>query len=371
MRKLISNMISEDENIEVGDTAINGLFALEKLDRDHFDIILLDIEMPQMNGVEFLMKRKEKGINTPVIVLSSLGRNRPELTLQCIDLGAADFILKPSGTISLDIAKVKEEVIAKIKYFYDHKDKQITQQDTTHSSSSAISSSGQPVKAKVLDLKPVTAVDKAKKALAENILSKLRRMKSIDVISIGISTGGPNALRQILPLLPEEFPVPILIVQHMPPGFTREFARGLDEICPMTVKEAEEGDIISEGTIYIAPGDKHIKPTVVGGSKIIHLDDSPPVMGHRPSAEILFDGIADIYQNKAIAVIMTGMGKDGSRAIKRIWQTGGITIAQDEKSCVVFGMPKVAIENGGIDEVLDLSDIPHRLIDLVDRTKDM
>ena len=366
MRKLISNMIADDDEIEVGDTAINGLFALEKIERSHFDMILLDIEMPQMNGIEFLLKRKEKGIDIPVVVLSSLGRNRPELTLQCIELGASDFILKPSGTISLDIEKVKDEVIAKIKYFAKNKDKQITSKEISETDKDRISDKESRDKKPIMrDIKPLSEVDKVKRSLEENILLKLKRMKSIDIISIGISTGGPNALRQILPLFPEDFPLPILIVQHMPPGFTKEFAKGLNDVCKMTVKEAEEGDIISEGTIFIAPGDKHIIAKMEGGSKIVHLDDGPPVMGHRPSADNLFNSVADLYQNRILAIIMTGMGKDGARGIKRIWQGGGITMAQDEKTCVVFGMPKVAIEYGGIDLVTRLEDIPEKVMDLL------
>lgn len=356
MRKLISNMVTHDPNIEVKDTASNGLIALQKIEKDSFDIILLDIEMPQMNGVEFLMKRKEKGIKIPVVVLSSLGRNRPELTLQCMDLGASNFIMKPSGTISLDIEKVKEEVIANIKHFATSSGKATKEAPQKQKTT--------PEKLKQKTEKKYTPI---KEELSSVIEKKLRKINKLDALAIGISTGGPNALRQILPKFPADFPMPILIVQHMPPGFTREFAKGLNEVCSLNVKEAEEGDVLSRGTVYIAPGDHHM---IVNKSKTpytISLNVDPPVHGHRPSAEVLFENIAETFFNKSICIIMTGMGKDGSRGIKKAWMKGSITLAQNEKTCVVFGMPKVAIEEGGIDEVLPLDGIPDRVLQVVSR----
>ncbi len=351
MRKLISNMITHDPNIEVKDTASNGLIALQKLESDVFDLILLDIEMPRMNGVEFLIKRKEKDIKTPVVVLSSLGRNRPELTLQCMDLGASNFIMKPSGTISLDIEKVKEEVIANIKHFAkstgDIKSKEKPQ------SSQQSQTTRRPV-------------EKQQKVTISDIIErKIKKINRFEIIAIGISTGGPNALRQILPSFPEDFPIPIMIVQHMPPGFTREFAKGLNEVCQMHVKEAEEGDVISKGVIYIAPGDYHMVVNRSTTPYTISLNTEPPIHGHRPSAEVLFDNISEVFMNRSICVIMTGMGKDGSRGIKKAWMKGAITMAQDEKSSVVFGMPKVAIEEGGIDEVLSLEKIPVKIMSIL------
>ncbi len=351
MRKLISNMITHDPIIEVKDTASNGLVALEKMEKDNFDLILLDIEMPRMNGVEFLIKRKEKGITTPVVVLSSLGRNRPELTLQCMSLGASNFILKPSGTISLDIETVKDEVIANIKHFA--KSSTSTTTTTTKIENGTTSTITEPTTTKII--------------LSDVIEKKIKKISRFDIMAIGISTGGPNALRQILPKFPEDFPLPILIVQHMPPGFTREFAKGLNDVCSIDVKEAETGDVLSRGAAYIAPGDKHMLVNRNTTPMTISLSEDPPIHGHRPSAEILFENVADIFLNRSICIIMTGMGKDGSRGIKKAWLKGAITLAQDEKSCVVFGMPKVAIEEGGIDEVVSLDDIPSTIFNIISR----
>lgn len=357
MRKMITNMVESDEEIKVEATAANGIIAFDKLAQHDIDVILLDIEMPQMDGVEFLIRRRDQGMMTPVVVLSSLGRNRPELTLQCMDLGAGDFIIKPSGTISLDIEKVQDDVIAKIKYFAKQK------------AEAPASAAPAAAPERAAHHREEPSYDRVGQRIEDNIKAKLQRMTKLDVVAVGISTGGPNALRSILPRVPAGFPVPILIVQHMPAGFTREFAKGLDQICPLTVREAEDGDRLQPGTIYIAPGDKHMKVARHGGDSVILLDSGPQVNGHRPSVEVLFDSVGETMPGASVAVIMTGMGKDGAHAIKQLWQDGSITLAQDEDTCVVFGMPKVAIEEGGVDEVLPLPEIPQRLIELVQEAK--
>ncbi len=360
MRKLISQMVGSDPEIEVVATAMNGIFALQKIEKYDPDMILLDIEMPQMDGVEFLIKRRELNIHTPVVVLSSMGRSRPELTLKCIELGASDFIMKPGGAISLDIEQVKEEVIAKIKYF----NKKNTRREIDH----------KELKKDIQKIRSAHPVDthsrpshvhhSAPKQGNLELKDKINKIRFLELVAIGISTGGPNALREILPTLPADFPLPIVIVQHMPPGFTKEFAKGLDEICQLSCKEAEDGDVIEKGWIYIAPGNKHIIVNDHSGKKKIKLDDSPPVCGHKPSAEYLFENLSEIYGNRVLAAIMTGMGRDGAKGIKKIWKMGGYTIAQNEASCVVFGMPKVAIEEGGIDEVLELHNIPKKIVEI-------
>jgi two-component system chemotaxis response regulator CheB len=371
MRKMITQMIVSDPAIEVINTAMNGYFALQKIEKNPPDIILLDIEMPQMDGVEFLKKWKELNIGIPVIVLSSLGKNRPELTVQCIELGAKDFILKPSGTISLDIEMVKEEVIAKIKFFYRKRsDDEKIQKELIKETISEIEKSDAISKYYHKSATKEVKIGEKKDIPSGNLENKLKKVRSIDLVVIGISTGGPNALRKILPLFSyETFKTPIVIVQHMPPGFTKEFSRSLNEISSLTVKEAEDFEPIKEGCVYIAPGGMHMLIDPKGIGHIIRLDDAPPVNGHKPSVEILFNSVAEHISNKSIALIMTGMGKDGARAIKQISLKGGITIAQEENSCVVYGMPKAAVEIGGIDKILDLVDIPQKLQDIISDVK--
>jgi two-component system chemotaxis response regulator CheB len=185
----------------------------------------------------------------------------------------------------------------------------------------------------------------------------LRQPGPIEVIAIGISTGGPNALREVFAKIDADLPQPILVVQHMPPGFTEEFAKSLDRICPLDVKEAADGDILRTGRILIAPGDKHILVEKRALGVVARLSDAPPENGHRPSADILFGSVARVYGNRGMGVIMTGMGKDGAHELGTIYQEGGLTLGQDEASCVVYGMPKVAFELGHVGQQVGLTDM--------------
>ncbi len=200
--------------------------------------------------------------------------------------------------------------------------------------------------------------------IPNELKNKLKAINSLEAVVIGISTGGPYALRKIIPRFPANFPLSILIVQHMPEGFTYEFTKGLDEICSLSVKEAEDGDILKKGTVYIAPGNRHLLVKLLDGSPKIRLSGSGLVCGHRPSVELLFNSALEAFNNRIIGVIMTGMGKDGAKAIRKIKLNGGIALAQDEKTSVIFGMPKVAIDLDGVDEVLDLDSIPKRIIEI-------
>ena len=374
MRRLISVMIQEDPEIVVTDTAANGYFAFQKILRNPPDVILLDIEMPQMSGLEFLEKWKQFNIGIPVIVLSGLAHDHPELTIKSIEYGAADFVLKPSGTISLDIEKIKDEVIAKIKFYAKKgqlvdKQKVISKRDAILDAIKTYSSLPE-IKEKKLEPKQELKYEKVRLPTKEELEAKIMEMGKVEVIAIGISTGGPNALREIIPVFPKNLPVPILIVQHMPPGFTKSLAASLDSISSLHVKEASHLEVIRPGVVYIAPGDRHLLVTKVGEEYRIELDDGPPFMSYKPSAEYLFNSVADNYGGHSIGVIMTGMGRDGARALKRIRLKGGYTIAQDEKTCVVFGMPKMAIQEGSVDEVLPLGEIPKRIIYILKKTND-
>ncbi len=361
LENLINNfpqfqIVAKTDNITDAQKLINAL-------KPH--LIFLDIEMPEMNGIQFLETCRDLGIQIPVIVLSSVGKNRPEITFKCLSLGAKDFIIKPSGSISLDIDTVQQEVISKIKFFYhskhwDHKtDLKETIDKWTHKKEYISSESR--------DIDQTYCKTPPNKLSSVTIADKIMRISSFEVLTIGISTGGPYALRRILPQFPPDFPLPIVIVQHMPPNFTTEFAMGLNDICQIPVKEAEDNESMSNAKIYIAPGDHHILVNHINNRKVITLSKAPPENNHRPSAEILFDSATQVYHNRLISVIMTGMGKDGARAIRRVHLNGGITFAQSEKTCVIYGMPKVAVELGGIDEILDLDDIPKRIIEIVDR----
>ncbi len=349
MRKLISNLISKDPDINVADTAINGLFALKKLKKSNVDIILLDIEMPGMNGFEFLKMRKDLGIDIPVVMLSSLGATKPKVTFEALDLGAKDFIIKPSGSISSDIHVVGHEIIAAIKRYGGERHRT-------------------PVDVEKIDLELEKIFNKAKEKQSQTkkidfnqYTSIVRdrhlenRLKDIKMILIGISTGGPAALRQMIPRL-KKINYPILIVQHMPAGFTSEFAKGLGRLSLMDVKEAENGDVLQKGCVYIAPGDKHMSFHEMGGEFKVDLIETAPINGHRPSVEVMYNSAVK-YKVPVLAIIMTGMGKDGALGLKELYNLKNVTIAQSPKDCVVFGMPKSAIELGVVDKVLEIKDI--------------
>ena len=344
MRNVVSKFFDEAPDIQVVATAHNGVFALKKIERYHPDIITLDLEMPEMDGISFLKERKKQGIDIPVIILSTLAQRGARITMEAIALGASDFIQKPSGSISQDIYTTKNQLIQLVRIYAKKKASFIT-----HIRPKASQDEILPMRRQI---KPIT-----------------RKAGPIDIVAIGISTGGPNALRKIFPYLDADLRAPILVVQHMPKGFTEEFAKSLNETCPLTVREAKNGDVLKQGRILIAPGDQHMQVISKKLANIIQLSQKPPVNGHRPSVDVLFSSIASIYGRRCVALIMTGMGKDGAQNIGLIYRAGGITIAQDESTSVVFGMPRVAIELGVIQHIIPLQNMAETINKLVKEVK--
>lgn len=336
MRNLIGRIVESDPELTLVGKAMNGAFALKKLDTLDVDIIVLDLEMPEMNGIEFLKKRKEQGIDIPVIILSSVARRGAAITLEALELGAADFIKKPSGSVSEDIHLVAEHLRALLKEFGGKRRR----------------SAVPPVVEAARAVAPPAPPPQAKGP---------RTHAGLELCVFGISTGGPNALRQVFSQLDPDFPLPIVVVQHMPAGFTAEFAASLDRACPLEVKEAQEGDLIKKGRILIAPGDWHIEVERRTLAAVARLSQSDALNGHRPSAGVLFKSAAKQYGSAAMAVIMTGMGRDGSAEIGEIYRAGGLTVAQDEASSVVWGMPRVAVELGNAEQVVSLGDMARTL----------
>ncbi len=347
MRNLISRIIENDDELEVAGKALNGIFALQKIPKLAPDVIILDLEMPEMNGIEFLKERKKRGIEIPVIILSSFAKKGAQVTMEALSLGAADFIMKPSGSISDDIQTVSANLIHRVKAYGSQQRKKTKREP--------VSRDFQP------DIRPGPSVKeeaaKTEPPAAARIAPPRTRTGPVEIIVIGISTGGPNALREVFASIDGSVSQPILVVQHMPPGFTEEFAKSLDKICPLEVKEAGNGDILKPGRILIAPGDFHLEVEKKKLAAVARLSTAPPVNGHRPSADVLFASVAKLYGDRVLAIIMTGMGKDGAQEIGTIYKNGGITIGQDEQSCVVFGMPKVAIEKGFIQKIVPLQEM--------------
>jgi two-component system chemotaxis response regulator CheB len=333
MRKLIPLILKADLGIDVVGTAMDGDFALKKIPDLRPTVITLDVDMPRMDGLTTLHSIvKDFGI--PVILVSSLTRDRAEITLKGLELGAFDFVPKPEGAISEHIGAISRELIDKVKAAH-------------HARPMNIKTALSPEPKNTRQKPPLPYYSRASGAVA-----------------IGISTGGPQALTRILPRIGADFPYGILIVQHMPEGFTELFAKRLNDICSIRVKEAEEGDYVQPGTALLAPGGWHLKArgSLMGATAAISR--TAEVSGHRPSATVLFDSVAEVFGPKAIGLIMTGMGDDGVEGLRRIKEKGGITIAQDASTSLIYGMPKVAFEKGYAGMVLGLDGIVPALLEL-------
>jgi two-component system, chemotaxis family, protein-glutamate methylesterase/glutaminase len=358
MRNLIGHMVDETPGLVVGDKAMNGKFALDKIPRVNPDVIVLDLEMPEMNGIEFLKERKRQGIKIPVVILSSIARRGAEITMEALSLGASDFIQKPSGSESADIHVVKDTLVEKL-LGYGTSYRRSQGKKTLSPSEYAPKTAAKP--SPIIDM--LTSVSPAKVEPAKPP-TQLRKPANTEIIAIGISTGGPDALRVVFSQLDADLKIPIVVVQHMPPGFTNEFAKSLDRICPLDVKEAADGDAIQPGRILIAQGNKHLEVEKKSYNPVVRLSDTPLVSGHRPSADVLFASVAMAYQNHALGVIMTGMGRDGAQQLGTIYKEGGMTLGQDESSAVVYGMPRVAYELGHVMEQVPLQKMARRICDV-------
>lgn len=338
MRKMISDILSQDPEIEVIDRARNGSEGIEKVKALLPDVVTMDVEMPVMDGLaalEYLMKHHA----VPVVMLSSLTQEGAAATMKALELGAVDFIQKPSGSISLDIHKVKDQIITKVKAAFAAK---VNRQPLPLRSNEQ----------KHESIKFDNFRNKATFAISQSELS--------NIILIGTSTGGPKALQIVLSSLPKELPAAVLVVQHMPPGFTKSLSQRLDSLSSLRVLEAEDGMEIKRGTVYIAPGDFHMTVKKKGaGAFHVALNQEDPRAGHRPSVDSLFESVAAIDMPPTYAVIMTGMGSDGTKGLQALKATAKCreALAEDETSCVVFGMPKSAIASGNVDIVLPLSKI--------------
>lgn len=324
MRKMISEILSSDSRIKVLDTARNGEIGLKKIEKHNPDVVTLDVEMPVMDGMTTLKKIMDSH-PLPVIMLSNvtgLGANK---TMEAITNGAVDFVTKPSGAISLDIGKVKDELITKV----------LTAAQAKHKGTSS----------KVIN-KTVPTPNQS-----------LNFSKS--VIVIGTSTGGPRALQRVLSDIPKGNVPPILIVQHMPEKFTKSLAKRLNTLTHIEVREAVHGEIISRGKAYIAPGNQHMKLRAVGMTYAIELTQEMPVNGHRPSVDVLFESVSHLNKINKLAIVLTGMGNDGSKGLtllkKKDPQT--ITVAESGESAVINGMPKAAIHTGCVNSIIHLHQI--------------
>lgn len=338
MRLMISEILNSENGFEVVATAKDGEDAIIKVTELKPDVVTMDIEMPRLDGLQALGYIMSE-IPTPVIMLSAYTQKRADATISALEYGAVDFVDKPSGPISGDIALIKKELIAKVKT------------------------------AANVDCSKLKFI-LPKKISGKHLKAKPgKKLPGTRIITIGSSTGGPHTLRQILPQLKSHIPAGILIVQHMPGGFTGTFAARLNNESYLNVKEAEAGDIIELGKVLIAPGGYHmtVKREISGrgATGVISLNRDPPVYGLRPTVDAMMISAAEVYGDRTIGVILTGMGNDGTKGMKSIKDKGGRTIAQDKDTCIVYGMPKSAVKAGFVDKVLPLGRIAAEIMKML------
>ncbi len=329
MRQVLARLLSKDPEIEVIGSAPDPYIAREKIKALNPDVITLDVEMPKMDGLTFLEKLM-RGHPMPVVMVSSLTEAGCQTTLRALELGAVDFITKPKIDLREGMEDVAQDLIAKVKA---------------------------AAQAKVRGKGVAESPDSRAIPLASSAM-----IKTTDtIIAIGASTGGTEAVKEVLIALPPNTP-PIVITQHMPEHFTKTWADRMNILCQISVKEAEDGDSVLPGHALIAPGNYHMTLVRSGARYTVHINQDPPVNRHRPSVDVMFASVAQYAGANAVGVILTGMGGDGAREMLTMKRAGAFTIAQDEASCVVFGMPKEAIKLGGVDKILPLAEIPTAIV---------
>ncbi|MDE3075575.1 MAG: chemotaxis response regulator protein-glutamate methylesterase [Chloroflexota bacterium] len=329
MRSMIGKMLNEVPGIQVVDVAVDGQDAVEKVRNVRPDVVTLDVEMPKMNGIqalEYIMKN----CPTPVIMLSSLTQQGAVTTIEALEKGAVDFVGKPSGTVSIDIHRVRDELVNKI----------LRASKLTGTRLAALSAPRPQTPP--LQMPPLRPIETGRH----------------HVVAIGTSTGGPKALNDVLPRLPRNLPAPVLVVQHMPPGFTRALAQRLNDLSQIAVREAAAGDQLEPGVALVAPGDFHM--TVSSGR--IALNQDPPVHNVRPAVDVLLSSLAKTYGRETVGVVLTGMGTDGAEGALAIKRMGGRVIAQDEATSVVYGMPRSVVDAGAADVVAPLGRVADEIV---------
>jgi two-component system, chemotaxis family, protein-glutamate methylesterase/glutaminase len=338
MRTALSRMVASDVGLCVVGTAASGIEALQKVASLDPDVITLDVEMPGIDGLETL-RRIMVQFPRPVIMVSSATVHEAEITLDTLEAGAFDYVPKHLSSTSLDVDHIREDLVVKIKAAAERR----AAKDYFN-----------------LQRKPPRA---AQLPTRQSLSSPLPLRVAPVIVAIGISTGGPKALQDILPTLPKDLPVPIVVVQHMPSGFTAPFAERLNKLGAISIREAADRESVRPGVVYLAPAGSHITVERTTGSRtMIRLSEKPEKQSHIPSIDVMMQSVADAFGSLAMGIIMTGMGSDGTRGMEAIHHAGGLTVGQDEMSCAVYGMPRVCAEKGILDRVVPLSQIPYEIL---------
>jgi len=348
VRKIVTDTLGSDPEIEVIATATNGKIALQKIPQLNPDILTLDIEMPEMDGIETLTEARKLYKDLPIIMFSTLTERGGSKTLEALALGATDYVTKPANVGSVSIAKqrIRDELIPKIKMFCAGKAGTET---------------------------PVAAIPKPVAKTAAPVIKKQFRPRpanqKIEIVAIGVSTGGPNALAELFPTLPGDLPVPIVLVQHMPPFFTKLLAERLSSKSPVDIQEGKAGEKLQPGKAWIAPGDYHMVLEKKADGIYLKTNQEPQENSCRPAVDPLFRSVSDIYGPNVLSVILTGMGQDGMKGCEQIKDKGGYVIVQDEKTSVVWGMPGFVAREGLADEILPLNQIGPKIVSMVKKNR--
>jgi two-component system chemotaxis response regulator CheB len=344
VRRLVADALASDPGIEVIGTAANGRIALSKLTQLQPDAVTLDIEMPELDGLGTLRELRKTHPKLPVVMFSTLTERGAAATLDALSLGANDYVTKPSntGSVTASLERIREELVPKLKALCP--------------GLGVVLGAGRAAAGPIARVTtPAAPRPPAVRRTPDGPPAR------VDLVAIGVSTGGPNALADLVPALPAALPVPVVIVQHMPPVFTRLLAERLDARSGLRVAEATEGAVLQPGTVWIAPGDSHMLVQRRGASRVLHLDDGPQENSCRPAVDPLFRSAVASYGAGVLGVVMTGMGQDGLRGAEVVVDAGGRVLTQDEESSVVWGMPGFVTNAGLADKVLPLADLPHEI----------
>ncbi|MBO5246263.1 MAG: chemotaxis-specific protein-glutamate methyltransferase CheB [Eubacterium sp.] len=344
MRRVICDIINSDNRFQAVDTCSDGLLAYEKLKSTTYDAVLLDIHMPRMDGLQLLQRLKADGISATVIMVSTLTTEGADITIQAMELGAVDFVTKPDNVIEAKGADFRKRLTEMLNAVLTSKE----------------------LSASLQKMKRPSGVRAASSTTGSVQRERIQAPKRINrkLVALACSTGGPKALHTVIPMLEPNMDAPVVIVQHMPVGFTKSLAERLNEMSKVSVKEAAEGDVLKKGAVYIAPGGKHLEVVcAAGGEHKIHLNDLPAIGGLKPCANIMYESLMDCQYDEITCVVLTGMGADGTAGITQLDKCKPIhVIAQDAQTCIVYGMPRAIAEAGLVDEVVPLESIAKTII---------
>jgi two-component system, chemotaxis family, protein-glutamate methylesterase/glutaminase len=356
-RRIVSEAVSAVPGVEVVGTAGNGKTALQRLKDLQPDLMTLDIEMPEMDGLQVLEAMRQAGSTTGVIVVSALTPKGGQLTMKALERGAFDFITKPSeGGLAASREAIAGAIGPRLLAFGRRREIR-----TILARGGVVPAPPPPRVAPALPVRPPIA-----SAAAAAALPVPTGVAGIGIVAIGVSTGGPVALSQVIPALPGDLGVPVVIVQHMPPLFTQSLAESLAAKSRLSVTEAKHNEPLRPNRVYIAPGGRHMRVGLAGDQGMVaQITDDPPENNCRPAVDYLFRSVAEHYPGRALAAVLTGMGSDGTMGLRVLKRRGAVTLAQDEATCVVYGMPKAAVEAGVVDQVLPLDAFASRIASLV------